>query len=781
MSTTDPTPDPDPHPTSKDATTTTRGHVTGHTGLNPATSMWHTWLTTAWVGAGGVLADAALDPNLLGHLGLTAGGALLGAFVGGAVMPAERAEHRRLVVESGLFGTATGLAAGAWAWCADTTELFARPWQPGMWGGLALGGLAWGAVYTGLRARLAHARDPKSATAATLRRVELGGDYEQIFHDAGFGLVEILEITPGFGGASERVLVELDPDRNDTAHTVKSAGTKLMGITARVMRDRRGLRIPGDAVTITDVAGDAKRVFFDVTLRDVLGEPVDPADGEDITTPVLDPHHPLMLGFYQHGAPIEQPEAGPHGVAVGASGSGKSTYFRAQIVHYLRRPHVVLGIAGMSKLSAFLRPFLQPVVDGRAVRSPFAIIGGGDTGGPAEVDSAVQVLMAAYTLYRHRMANPRIPRDDGGSVIPSVAHPRFVVYLDEIDALVKAKKDGTQHLPVVLPTGETVTVPHMLTTLGSKGRSEGVELEIGTQRTTDTHMGFAGNDLFVNTNRRAIFRTQSAYDAKAVGGDRLDPTRIPEHTFVLALGPKAEQIPGKVFYYTADHIALAMQAAQTNGTFGDLSGEEATALGELWSGRWSTARFGHVAAYFGLPLPDSGGHPTSGGGGPAGQSGSVRSGGVDRVGARSTRLQEAIERARRETTNHHNHNQDQDEDRREGELAEATVDAVIADMEAMLEAHSTSLARDAAPAEVLAAVLDIIGDRAGAEPAELLAALGWITPDTSTADYNRAAEDLRDALRTATGNPGLTTKPKRIAAGEPPKRVFLRDELDTNR
>jgi hypothetical protein len=109
------------------------------------------------------------------------------------------------------------------------------------------------------------------------------------------------------------------------------------------------------------------------------------------------------------------------------------------------------------------------------------------------------------------------------------------------------------------------------------------------------------------------------------------------------------------------------------------------------------------------------------------------------------------------------------------------VDAVIADMEAMLEAHSTSLARDAAPAELLAAVLDIIGDRAGAEPAELLAALGWITPDTSTADYNRAAEDLRDALRTATGNPGLTTKPKRIAAGEPPKRVFLRDELDTNR
>ncbi|MEU6267511.1 hypothetical protein [Saccharopolyspora shandongensis] len=740
--------------------------MNGHSGLNP--TIWHTWLTTAWVGAGGVLADAAMDPNLLGHLGLTAGAGLLGTFVGGAVMPADKEEHRRLVFESGMFGTVTGLAAGAWAWCADAAGLFADLWQPGMWGGLALGGVAWGAVYTGLRVRLRRARDPKSETAAKLRKVELGGDYEQIFHDAGFGLVEVLEVTAGFGGASERVLVELDLERNDTAQTVINAKVKLMGIAARVMRERRGIRIPGDAVTITEVQGDAKRVFFDVTLRDVLTEKFDPSDGEDITVPVLDPEHPLMLGFYQHGAPIEQPEAGPHGVAVGSSGSGKSTYFRAQIVQHLRRPHVVLGIAGMSKLSAFLRPFMQPVVDGRSTRSPFAIIGGGDNGTSDEVDSAVQVLMAAYTLYRHRMANPRIPRDDGGNVIPTPKHPRFIAYLDEVDALVKAKKDGTQHIPVKLPNGEKVTIPHMLTTLGSKGRSEGVELEIGTQRTTDSHMGFSGNDLFVNTNRRAIFRTQSNHDARAVGGERLDPTRIPEHTFVLALGPKAEQIPAKVFYYSADHIALAMQAAAVNGTFGDLSGDEAAALGELWSGRWSAARFGHVAEYFGLPLPDGGAYATSDDGSQAQQSGPTRrTGGVDRVGARSTRLQEAIERARREAAG------------QQAEIDDSTVNEVIAGMEAMLASSSpTGLPRDAAPADVLSKALEVIGDRVGAEPAEILGALGWVSAETSQADYNRAAEDLRDTLRAATGNPKLTTKPKRIVSGESPKRVFVRDELE---
>ena len=78
---------------------------------------------------------------------------------------------------------------------------------------------------------------------------------------------------------------------------------------------------------------------------------------------------------------------------------------------------------------------------------------------------------------------------------------------------------------------------------------------------------------------------------------------------------------------------------------------------------------------------------------------------------------------------------------------------------------------------MLANILELIGDRPGAEPAELLGALVWVTAETSTADYNRAAEDLRDALRAATGNPALSTKPRRIVPGESPKRVFVRDEL----
>jgi hypothetical protein len=569
----------------------------------PHPTWWHTVNPTAWTGTlgTGVSALHLSDPALLGG---TLGAAFLAMGVGAASVHAPDPEHRGLVNASAAFGTVTGAAAGAWTWLATRCDLFHHLWQPGPWSALAIGGTVLGAGYTMLRLKIAVHRDPGSASTRRAKLKRARGEWGRIMAAAGFGdSCEVLSRTDNWSGY--RVLIRLDPDTTASVATVASAREKLTVIAARVLSEEDPtVTLAADALTIERTEA-ADVVSIRVRLRQVLTSTVEPPAE---TGPVTDPAAPLVFGLWEDGEDITAPESGPHGVAIGASGSGKSTYLHGMVAQRSRRKHLATWVAGVSKFESFIGPWITAVNDGAAARPVFDMIGGGSGGTDAEFWSAAAVLAALHTLMTHRMASPDTPRKDGNIVV-SAAHPRVLGILDEVDALLKWKvKDQRGELVTprfVLPSGRALTVWDMIVDIGSKGRSEGCELELASQRLTDAFWGTNVMSYLANVARRAAFRTNSSHDAASLlKGTKLDSCTLRHNSMYLALSEGAPPIAGKAAFYDADALREYAARADAADTIGCLSGAEAAALGDLYSRRWSADRVGTVAAYFGGRIGD---------------------------------------------------------------------------------------------------------------------------------------------------------------------------------
>jgi len=181
--------------------------------------------------------------------------------------------------------------------------------------------------------------------------------------------------------------------------------------------------------------------------------------------------------------------------------------------------------------------------------------------------------------------------------------------LDEVDALLKWKvkneRDELVTPRFVLPSGRALTVWDMIVDIGSKGRSEGCELELASQRLTDAFWGTNVMSYLANVARRAAFRTNSSHDAASLlKGTKLDSCTLRHNSMYLALSEGAPPIAGKAAFYDADALREYAARADQADTIGGLSGAEAAALGDLYAQRWAADRVGTIAAYFGGRIGD---------------------------------------------------------------------------------------------------------------------------------------------------------------------------------
>ncbi|WP_106193838.1 hypothetical protein [Umezawaea tangerina] len=561
----------------------------------PHPCWWHPLNVTTWTGAAGIGIDH-LDlstPTLAIGVGVAG---FLGMGVGAAVVDGSSDTTEQYVHPSGYLGGVTGLAMGAWAWIASASDMFNDMWQPAPLLGLVAGGVAFGAAYTQLRYRVASARDPRSRIHYRNKEVKATGTWGEIMARAGFGATT-LHHGPEDNWSGYTVWIRLDPERTDTARSVVAAKGKIVGIAARVLGED-GVQIGDDDITITPTE-NAMIVAIRVRLRRVLTETIQPPEE---VQPVDDPTEPLDLGRWEDGKLIDPSESGPHGCAVGASGSGKSTYEHGLTAQLSRRAHVLNLAAGVSKFESFIWPFIQPLVDGRVGRPVYAMIGGGSSGSEADFWSAIRVVAAGHALMTYRMSSPDTPRD-GGNLVVSAEHPRVLIQLDEVDALTSFKlpnaQGGLTRPKFRLPSGQLLDVWDMIMDIGSKGRSEGVELEVSTQRLTDKFWGVPVRDFLSNVARRAAFYSASRHDAgEMLKGTKLDALALRNNAMYLAVSSDAPPSQGKACYYTKELIAEFAMRADESDTIGTLNAQEAAALGDLWTGRWNPDRIASILAYF---------------------------------------------------------------------------------------------------------------------------------------------------------------------------------------
>ena len=562
----------------------------------PHPTWWHPLNLTTWTGAIG-LGVAAVEPTNLA-LGIgTPVAAWLGTGVAAALIGAADNETATDYIKPAAWlGAVTGAGMAGWAWIASATDLFNDMWQPVPWAILGAGGVAFGAAYTALRYRIAAARNPLSRVHHRNKITKASGTWGEIMQRAGFGQVTVDAHEENWAGYT--VWLRLDPDRNDTSKSVANAKNKIVGVACRVLSDQ-DTAIGDDDITISHTR-DAMVVAVRVRLREVLTSTIEPPAE---TGPVHDPTEQLNAGRWEDGNAIDIDESGPHGCAIGATGSGKSTYEYGLTAQWSRRKHVLNWAAGISKFETFIEPWMRPFVDGECARPVFDMIGGGSSGSEAEFWSAAKVLAAAYVLMRHRQSSNTTPRL-GGKIVISAHHPRVIVQLDEVDALVAYKvtgKDGMARQPrITLPGGESKTVFDMMVDIASKGRSEGVELEVSTQRLTDKFWGgVAVRDFLTNVHRRAAFFTMSKHDAsEMLKGTKLDAVNLRHNAMYMTVSADGPPMAGKACYYDEDTIAGYAVRADLDDTIGSLNMTEATALAELYTGRWNPDRVGPLLRYF---------------------------------------------------------------------------------------------------------------------------------------------------------------------------------------
>lgn len=562
----------------------------------PHPTWWHPLNLTTWTGAIGLGVSSFEASNLALGIGTAVTG-WLGTGVAAAAIGAARNENTDDYLKPAAWlGGLTGLGMGGWAWIASANDLFNDMWQPMPWTILAAGGVAFGAAYTALRYRIAAARNPFSRVHHRNKMAKASGTWGEIMQRAGFGQVSVDAHEENWAGYT--VWLRLDPNRNDTSKSVANAKNKIVGVACRVLSDQ-DTAIGDDDITISHTR-DAMVVAVRVRLRDVLTSTIDPPSE---TGPVRDVDERLDLGKWEDGNTIDPHESGPHGCAIGATGSGKTTYEYGLTAQWSRRKHILNWTAGISKFETFLEPWLRPVLDGECARPVFDMIGGGSNGTESEFLSAAKVVAAGYMLMKHRQGSRTTPRA-GGKVIISAEHPRIVVQLDEVDALVGYKvtaKDGSVARPrIPLPNGEAKTVFEMMCDIGSKGRSEGVELEVSTQRLTDSFWGGVSiRDFLNNVHRRAAFFTMSRHDAaEMLKGTKLDSVNLKNNAMYMTISADGPLMAGKACFYDDEAVAAYAVRADLDDTIGGLNMTEATALGELYTARWNPERIGSLLAYF---------------------------------------------------------------------------------------------------------------------------------------------------------------------------------------
>lgn len=575
--------------------------VSGWTALSrpglPHPTWWHPLNLTTWTGAVGMGVANVQPSNLALGIGTVVAG-WLGSGVAAAAVGASRHQATDdYLVPAGWLGGLTGLGMGGWAWIASANDLFNDMWQPVPWAILGVGGVAFGAAYTALRYRIAAARNPLSRVHHRNKMTKASGTWGEIMQRSGFGHVTVEAHEENWAGYT--VWLRLDRERNDTSKSVANAKNKIVGVACRVLSDQ-DTAIGDDDITISHTR-DAMVVAVRVRLRRVLTSTIDPPTE---TGPISDPDAPVELGRWEDGNLIDPGESGPHGCAIGSTGSGKTTYEYGLTAQWSRRKHILNWVAGLSKFETFLEPWMRPVLDSDCARPVFDMIGGGSSGNEADFWSAAKVVAAGYMLMRLRQSSNTIPRA-GGKVIISAEHPRVIIQLDEVDALVGYKitgKDGASTRPrVILDNGESKTVFEMMCDIGSKGRSEGVELEVSTQRLTDSFWGGVSiRDFLNNVHRRAAFFTMSRHDAgEMLKGTKLDSVNLTNNSMYLAISATAPPMAGKACYYDDDAIAGYAVRADLDDTIGSLNMTEATALGELYTARWNPERIGSLLEYFG--------------------------------------------------------------------------------------------------------------------------------------------------------------------------------------
>lgn len=262
----------------------------------------------------------------------------------------------------------------------------------------------------------------------------------------------------------------------------------------------------------TGVAIVMIRLALHSTLAEVVPAPALPAAPRSILDPIVDSR-------FDDGEMSGRVHAYQSLITLGQRDSGKTGLQNTRVDAYAQCNDVLL-LAIDFKEGRWLRPWLEPYATGQAKRPVFAGVG-------TSVTTVEMILNGLLAIGECRGRGT-----DGDKITPTPALPIIRLLIDEVADLLADPK--YQHI-----TDKLVKVVRKL-------RSEGIDVDLASQRGTMSFMGTKARDLLSQATIVDLLRVDSAaevYNALSIPADKLgsvDPTTFeyPGTKLTLARGTR---------------------------------------------------------------------------------------------------------------------------------------------------------------------------------------------------------------------------------------------------
>lgn len=488
-----------------------------------------------------------------------------------------------------------GAAATGWLVHAD-----GAPYTPSSLGLLALWTLTFGVGYAVLRSKeperfLAKKAEndnlkQRAEDAKELRRVMT---YQQIWHPwfkAKKLPIEIVNVTTTEAGYTLRVVPKEDADDVPEFGALMAA-TEGLAVKASLYYAKQGTEIgvndirfePTDMAHVWNLHVSTKK-----PLKKVIPHPQ--PGGRAPTTM----YEPVEVGIYEDATPLKFDALGQHGVMIGATESGKSTFTHNYLDNLLSKIDCLVWVAGVQKLMPLIGSWLYPWLTGQTSRPVIDRIAGEE---PEEVLILLDdFLKLATTLSKELLL------EDKRRVSPE--NPAICLILDEASALAENKDVRIN----TFDGRENVTASQLINDICRVARAAGMSVFFLTQFGLVDALGDYGTKTMRNVNVRIVGRTNNDHDGAAtlnsIRGVR--STELRDNTLMVQTSREVPRaIPAKAFKLNEAREIVPLAHAYTDRR-PVMPPKLVRLLGDSYTGRWDADRNPDLVAaceQLGVPYP----------------------------------------------------------------------------------------------------------------------------------------------------------------------------------
>jgi hypothetical protein len=361
---------------------------------------------------------------------------------------------------------------------------------------------------------------------------------------------------------------ETTPGGMKVTMRIRPGGTTYRQALGSVERLESCVEAPYHGAVRIEKGANAARAVIVWNERNMLAEVLPYPDDMSPTDIVK----PMTTGMFEDRIPATVTYAYRSSLTLGQRDGGKSNENAVKIANLVRAPNVLIWLSCFKQGSA-AKPWLAPYAAGQASAPALDWVTVCTPADMAGVEAQLDAL--------DRIGNERARRRTSDKIVPTPEQPAIRLNIDEIADLLADPRNYRIAAKLVLVL--------------RKHRSEGIDLDLASQRGTMSFLGQWARDIASQVSIVNVFKVDNPAEVwNALGLDRsriggIDPSTFEYQGTMLTVAPGARIAPQKVFRINHDDpLAVPKLAAAGAAHRPVLEQSAVAAAGPQYARRWQT-------------------------------------------------------------------------------------------------------------------------------------------------------------------------------------------------